>query len=175
MSPAQINLYFREWGAVRKHYTSTGIDPKLADSKRHELHRRALGCMKSSKDFTNADLDKVLGVFRAITSPADLGAQLRQLDQSEERAEALIGRARDLAARCVSRPGLEGTYLDGLARKIFGGAQGYRRLSEKNLAALCGILQRRIAQLTNPARARGKQAPGELAAACQAETAKNPF
>jgi hypothetical protein len=172
MSPAQTALYFREWGAVRAHYTARGIDPKQADAKRHELHRKALGLDKSSKDFTNSDLDKVLAVFWAITKPADLNAQLRQQDQAEGRFGKLLGDARTLASRCVSKPGLEGVYLDGMARKIFGPSQ-YHLLTEKQLGSLCGILRRRIAQLRAGPRARGKQAPGELSSAAMPND--NPF
>jgi hypothetical protein len=172
VSPAQTALYFREWGAVRAHFVARGIDPKQADAKRHELHRKALGVDKSSKDFTNADLDKVLSAFWAITKPADLNAQLRQQDQGEQRMSKLLGDARSLASRCVSKPGLEGVYLDGMARKVFETSQ-YHLLNEKQLGSLCGILRRRIAQLKAGPRARGKQAPGELSAA--AVPNENPF
>jgi hypothetical protein len=92
MNAAQTSLYFREWSAVRRHFIARGIDPKLADNKRHELHVKALGRAMSSKDFRNADLDKVLGVFRAITRPGDLNAQLHVEDSEiERRAEALEG------------------------------------------------------------------------------------
>jgi len=174
MTPAQTMLYFREWGAVRKHYTGQGIDPKQADAKRHELHRRALGVMKSSKDFTNADLDKVLGVFRAITQPGNLEAQLRQLDQAEKRFSALLDRARDLASRCVSKPGLEGRYLDGMALKIFGPAQ-YHLLNETQLGQLCGILQRRIDQIMKKAGEHYTQPVGAHKTAAQDKDDVNPF
>lgn len=175
MTAAQTMLYFREWGAVRKHYTRQGIDPKMADSKRHELHRRALGYMKSSKDFTNAEFDKVLAVFRAITQPGNLVAQLRALDQPAMREGELFTAVRVLASRCVTKPGLEDLYLNGMARKIFGAAHGYHDLGELKLAQLKGILERRVAQLSRAAQARGKQAPGELAAAGKAEAEEDPF
>ncbi len=90
MNAAQTSLYFREWGAVRRHFIAVGLDSKQADNKRHELHIRALGVRKSSKDFRNADLDKVLSVFRAITQPADLSGQIHlQECEEERRAEAL--------------------------------------------------------------------------------------
>lgn len=160
MSPLQTSLYFREWGMVRKHYTGQGIDPKQADAKRHELHRRALGLMKSSKAFTNADLDKVLATFRAITQPDNLEAQLRQVDQPEMRHSALLGRVRDLVGRCQVNQGNEGIYLDGMAQRIFRVTQ-YHKLDEKQLCQLAGILEKRISQIRQPAR--GKQAVGELA------------
>ncbi len=76
MSPKQKALYFREWARVRS------VDPS---ADRHALHTLALGTDKSSKEFTNADLDKVLGAFRAVTRPADLNAQVRQEKQPDIR------------------------------------------------------------------------------------------
>jgi hypothetical protein len=76
MSPAQTKLYWREWAAVRR------VDPK---ADRHALTVKALGRMKSSKEFGNADLDKVLGVFRAISKPSSVNAQMRQLNQPRTR------------------------------------------------------------------------------------------
>lgn len=157
MTGAQTMLYFREWQRVRDVRKAKGLPH--GDVYRHELHLKALGVRKSSKDFTNADLDKVLAVFRAITEPGNLMAQLHALDQPGERAAALREQVRELAMRCVDKPGLEGAYLDGMARRIFGPPQ-YHLLDERQLAQLAGILQRRIAQLANPRRAR--PAPGEL-------------
>jgi hypothetical protein len=122
----QTRLYFFHWGKVRKHYLEKGIDPKQADHKRHELHKRALGRDKSSKDFTNADLDRVIAVFRAVSDDANLDAQLRQLDQPENRRAALVKRCQAAAGSFI-----EGedeyeiarnvqAYLDGTADRMFG-------------------------------------------------------
>lgn len=92
-------LYWREWGAVRK------VDP-AAD--RHALHAQALGADKSHKDFSNADLDKVLGVFRAISDASNLNAQLRQAGQERFRLKFSIGKlapASYTAAICQDRFG----------------------------------------------------------------------
>ena len=126
MTAAQTSLYFFEWGQVRRHYLARGIDPKQADNKRHELHRRALGADKSSKDFTNADLDRLIAVFRAVYDGGNLDAQLAQLDQPENRRQAMIRRCHvaagsfigghddDAHARGVA------AYLDGTADRMFG-------------------------------------------------------
>lgn len=78
MTPKQTRIYWAAWGAVRK------ADPS---ADRHELHRRAFnGQDKSSKDFnTTTDLDAVLAVFRSISEPANLNAQLRPFHQAEKR------------------------------------------------------------------------------------------
>jgi hypothetical protein len=77
MTPKQKTLYWREWAAVRQ---------AKPDADRHTLHAEALGRDKSSNAFDNADLDKVLGVFRAISRPADVNAQIRQLNQPRIRS-----------------------------------------------------------------------------------------
>ena len=76
MTPKQNNLYWREWAAVHRARPSV---------QRHELHVQALGVDKSMTNLTNSDFDAVLGVFRAISRPADLDAQLRQLQQRRTR------------------------------------------------------------------------------------------
>lgn len=118
---------------------------------RHEIHRAALGQDKSSLDFTNAELDKVLAKFRAYSDGANLDAQLAAEDQPDLRTQALRANARDLASRCVSRAGTEGAYLDGMARKVFKIDQ-YHKLSERDLQKLCGILARRKRQLAMAAK-----------------------
>lgn len=76
MTPKQKHLYWREWSAVRH------ADP-TAD--RHQLHAEALGAPKSSSNFNNEDLDKVLAVFRAISQPWNLNAQLASANQPRKR------------------------------------------------------------------------------------------
>lgn len=76
MTAKQTALYFREWGKVHK---------RFPDIDRHDLHIRALGSDKSSKAFTNSDLDKILAAFKALTEPASLDAQLRQAKQDRVR------------------------------------------------------------------------------------------
>jgi hypothetical protein len=78
MTPKQTALYWREWAAAKR---ARGLE----DSDRHFLHSQALGYAASSKAFTNAELDKVLGIFRAYSRPGDLGGQLRQLNQQKTR------------------------------------------------------------------------------------------
>lgn len=80
MTAAQEKLYWREWGAVRK---------AQPDADRHDLHRRALqgNGRFSHKEFTNQQFDRVLGVFRAISKPASVDAQLRQQGQDRRRVE----------------------------------------------------------------------------------------
>jgi hypothetical protein len=78
MTQKQKDLYFVEWTRAKK-------AGQLKESDRHALHIQALGEDKSSKDFSNADLDKVLGAFRAISRPTSLNSQIRQIEQPQTR------------------------------------------------------------------------------------------
>jgi hypothetical protein len=89
MSPKQNSLYWREWSAVRK---KLAADPSAPAADRHALHIEALGADKSHHAFTNTDFDKVLAAFRAVTRPADLDAQLRQINQDRTRTLHAIQR-----------------------------------------------------------------------------------
>lgn len=151
MTPLQTAKYFREWGLVREHYRKKGIDPKLCDAKRHELHVRALGVKKSSKLFTNADLDKVLAVFYAITRPADLNTQLRQQEQQIERMRKMQDDCRDLvrrlpkAAEVDDRDFYVKNYLNKVSYSHTGKA--FAMLEEKELARILGILRDRLQEV----------------------------
>lgn len=145
MTAAQTNLYFFEWGRARKEYLGRGIDSKQADNKRHELHRRALGRDKSSKDFTNAELDKVIAVFRAVSDGGNLDAQLAALDQPENRRAAMVKRCHAAAGSFVD--GAEGVqrYLDGTADRMFGVAfvhLDHGQDGNAQLAKVMGALER---------------------------------
>lgn len=80
MTTAQDKLYWREWAAVKRM-----AGDEASENLRHDLHIRALGEDKSHKDFSNAEFDLVLGAFRAVSRPADVDAQLRQLNQRRAR------------------------------------------------------------------------------------------
>jgi hypothetical protein len=57
---------------------------------RHDLHKRALGIDKSHLSFSNADFDKVLGVFRSYSQAENLNAQVRQERMPRTRLEHKI-------------------------------------------------------------------------------------
>jgi hypothetical protein len=151
MTSAQTNLYFFEWGRVRRHFLAKGIDPKQADAKRHELHRRALGRARSSKEFTNAELDKVIAVFRAVSDGGNLDAQLAQLEQPENRRKLMLGRC-DRAVRSfiagnddAHTAELVRRYLDGTADRMFGvpfGRLDHNQDGSAQLAKVMGALER---------------------------------
>jgi hypothetical protein len=157
MTPAQTRRYFWEWARVRDVLKSRGVVAGI-DQRRHEIHKQALGVMKSSRDFTNADFDKVLAAFLAITEPDNLNAQLKAIEQPELRVKMMTERIYELAKQVVDKPGSEQRYLDGLSRKVF--RCDLADLSERQLGALTGIVTARVRQLER--RNQPKQAPGAL-------------
>lgn len=149
MTPAQNALYWREWAAVRR------VEP-AAD--RHALHVRALGRDKSHTAFSNADFDKVLGVFRAITQPENLGSQLRQIRMPRTRLLHAIARLADAA----------------YARKIAADKFGTRELESLSDAQLDQL--RLTLHSRSRARARENAAPAPaLAPAENPEQMEVPF
>jgi len=64
MTASQNKHYWRVWGEVRRMLIELGeFSSADAAEERHAIHVEALGCEKSSKDFTNKDLDAVLDHF----------------------------------------------------------------------------------------------------------------
>ena len=138
MTALQHRKYLSEWGLVRKHFRAQGLEPKACDAKRHELHMKALGRDKSSLDLTNAEFDKILAVFSAISRPADLSTQLRLQDQAPERAARRQARAVELLTSLdVAAHGHQG-YLDFLSRQICGRA--WEQLAEIEQEKILGVL-----------------------------------
>lgn len=93
MTIKQHKLYIGEWSKVAK------TTQCATNEYRYELHEKA-HAPRSSKDFTNADLDRVLGVFRAISQPANLAMQMRQQSQPATR---LIWKIKRLAPEAYWR------------------------------------------------------------------------
>lgn len=64
MTSKQNSRYWREWGQIRKLLVEMGdFSKEDADAERMQIHERALGTAKSSKDLTNRDLDKIFDAF----------------------------------------------------------------------------------------------------------------
>ena len=132
MTRKQIYLYWTEWRGVKKVLAQKMyMEPKEAEGYRHTLHVKALGYDKSSKEFTNAEFDKILATFRAYTRPADLDGQLRQLEQPKIRAAHAL-------QRLVTRLNLTPEYVDGMALKIC--KKKVSRCDEKDLPKLIAAL-----------------------------------
>ena len=151
MTAAQTQLYFFEWGNARKWYLAHGLDPKQADNKRHTLHRQALGTDKSSKDFTNADLDKVLAAFRGVSRPDDFNAQMDIQEQPERRLGKMQAEAWGIVRKVgwvmkASDPQFAAeNYLNKLARSVTGKSDvRFEEIGERETGRVLGILKHRL-------------------------------
>jgi len=118
MSPKQTQLYWREWACVVRARRARGED--ASDAVRKELHKRALGKEKSSKELNNRDFDAVLGVFRAESQSANVAAQVRQIRQPRAR---LLGKVAELVA-CLElyHPDADGYVREIIRDKFCGGS-----------------------------------------------------
>lgn len=127
MTPAQNQLYFREWAKAKSVYvTYAGYSPKEAEALRHELHRDALGSDKSHLDFTNDDFDAVLDAFASVavleSGPSD----------GQSRAESMPRRR---AIFAVEKYGLPDPYVMAISVDQFG-TPDWRSLSIPDLRLL---------------------------------------
>lgn len=114
LTRAQNALYWREWSAAKRalmpgRETWTKLEE---ETRRHELHREALGHDKSHLDFTNDDFDKVLGALRAISKPGDLNAQLRQVRGAHRRARFALD-------QLIAEHGVDRNYVQGIIDQMF--------------------------------------------------------
>lgn len=155
MTPSQTRMYFSLIGRVRDVYKGKGL--AFGDVQRHALHQKALGVMKSSKDFTNVDLDKVKATILAIVEPGNLTAQLNQLDQPERRLGKLQASCWGIVHQI---PKIKDShdpqynaehYLDTIARSLTG--RVFEKLDEKDVARVLGILRHRLGEKIPAARA----------------------
>ena len=146
MTKRQTLLYFRLWNDVRRVLLRQGVTPAAVDGHRHDLHEVALGYQRSSKEFTNAELDKVLAHFRAIAHPDDLTSQLDAQQQARKRKLFVLdGLCRQL--------GVERSYAEGIVRRMNSrGSLAHSHLDDlddaglrKALSALNAELHRRRA------------------------------
>lgn len=145
MTSRQTAKYFAEFGRLRAVYRARGLDSTAIEARRHALIHRALGGPKSSKTFTNSELDRVLAAIRAELAPADFAAQLALQEQPERRISILQSRLHVLSQHLGIEPGHEAAYVLGMARRMFGAAT-IAELGERNLQQLEGALRRAVAR-----------------------------
>lgn len=124
MTKAQTARYWRDWGRVRKVLVELGEFSKAdADEQRKVIQREAIGCDKSSKDLTNADLDKVFKAFAAVLVMVDGPAASEEISGPRKR---LIW--------AIEQLGLDADTLAGIMLQQFKSAEDWRSLDEKRLA-----------------------------------------
>ena len=87
MTPKQHKLYIGTWLRVKDTLIRLGgYSKEEAEAKRHEIHAEALGKAKSSKAFTNADLDRVLDAFQSYLGLTDPRQSKRAVEEPRKRA-----------------------------------------------------------------------------------------
>lgn len=94
-----------------------------ADAERKEIHRRALGCDKSSKDLTNKDLDLIFDSFKSY---------LVLLEGPTKKSDVPDGECKRLIW-AITQTGLPDPYLNSIAFDQFG-VDDWRTLPESKLA-----------------------------------------
>jgi hypothetical protein len=150
MNNAQLAKYHvmkKQWSDTRKERNQPA-DQAALDA----LQIRKIGRACSSKVFTQADLDKMVGAFLAETDDGNLDAQIAQIEQPEKRRAALEARIFAAGAKIVT-PGCDReqtewrviNYVGGIVANM-GEARRWPILDERLLGKLAGILEARAAR-----------------------------
>lgn len=146
-------MYWGEWARLRDVLVAKGKTHAQVEEHRHALTVRALGVPKSSKAFSNSDLDRVLARIRAEREPSNLDAQLALQDSPEKRRAYLLDR---LDRACwamyaeggdfrMAQPETRSRYVAGTARKVIGKEPA--DCSDAELGKVLGCLETRAARL----------------------------
>lgn len=167
MSPRQSAMYWAEWARLRDMLRARGHTVAQVEEYRHNLTRRALGVLKSSKDFTNADFDRVLARLKAESDPANLDAQLSLQDSPDRRRAYLLHRLSECCAELFTvggderlrEPAAREGYIRGTARNVC--KHELEQCTDADLGKVLGCLEARLRRLV------AKLPPASLA--------ENPF
>lgn len=73
----KVLTFARQRAAARDGVTPGRPQPVTLDDLRHGAHWLALGKDKSSENLTNADVDRVVTLFRLLQDPDDLDARMK--------------------------------------------------------------------------------------------------
>lgn len=146
-------MYWGEWARLRDVLVSRGKTHTQVEEHRHALTVRALGVAKSSKAFSNADLDRVLARIRAEREPANLDAQLALEDSPEKRRAYLLDRLdracwamyADGGDNRMAQPETRLRYIAGTARNVIG--KDPDDCTDAELGKVLGCLEARVARL----------------------------
>lgn len=127
MSRRQSALYWDLWRQVCARQGWGRADGE----RRHDAHTAALGHDKSSKEFTNADFDRIKMHFRLLIDPEDLEAAVFLEDPSQGTVKRLLHAIGKVPEALVLR----------IARERFGVAN-WRGLAPDQLHQLLMTLKR---------------------------------
>ena len=147
MTAAQTAMYFAEWGKVRQGLRDQGKSSAECETHRRDLTRKALGHQKSSKYFTNAELDKVLAAIKAQSGPADFNSQMRVQDSPDIRRAAMMEKCKRACWEMyqLGDNGManhDDAYIAGTARNVV--KKPIENCTAEDLAVVLGCLMRKL-------------------------------
>ncbi|HSI11757.1 MAG TPA: hypothetical protein VK961_06915 [Chthoniobacter sp.] len=91
MNAAQRMMLFKLWQEAWKIFRRQGVPAKENDQRRRDATRQAFGYDRSWKEnWTESEVDKMKAHLLALTQPADMTAQMEQLNQSRRRHRWVI-------------------------------------------------------------------------------------
>jgi hypothetical protein len=139
-------MYWAEWGKLRDVLRDRGLTFAQIEEHRHAVTRRALGVAKSSKLFTNRDLDAVLARIKAEREPGNLNAQMEIQESPEKRRAKVLEGCFHACSEIYNNGGNNsfrdlGTcerYIGGIARNVI--KKSVADCTAEELAKVRGIL-----------------------------------
>jgi hypothetical protein len=157
MNASQNAMYWAEFAKLRDVLRARGKHAAEIEAHRHALTRRALGVDKSSKLFTNADLDKVLARIKAEREPGNLNAQLALQDSPEKRRQFVFDRCVEMCSRMwshgadtrLAQVSAQHNYIRGTARNVI--KKEVEACTAEDLAKVLGCLEARCNRLEKAA------------------------
>jgi hypothetical protein len=128
MTLSQIKFYRARWAKVKKVLVEmAGMSAAEAEEERYEITREALGVNKSSKDFTQRDLDRVLQAFDGYLVLIDGPSSSPQREVAQPLARLIW---------TIEKTGLNDAYISKISQDKFGTAD-WRTMPERRLRFLC--------------------------------------
>jgi len=154
MTLRQQAMYWAEWSKLRDVLRAKGKTAGEIEAHRYNVTLRAIGSAKSSKLFSNGELDRVIARIKAETSPGDFGAQMRQQEQPDRRRAAALERC-DRAALAMADGSCgeyqfatletRQRYIASMAKRLCG--KWPDQCDEADLSKVAGVLEARVKQL----------------------------
>ena len=127
MTYEQMKLYRTRWAKVKKVLVEmAGMSNQEAEEERHAITLEAIGEAKSSKDFSQRELDKILDAF-------DDYLILVEGPSSDAKRSASQPVAR--LVWIIEQTGLQDAYVASISQDKFG-VSNWRSLSEKQMRLL---------------------------------------
>ena len=148
-----MGMYWAEWAKLRDVLREKGKSYQQIEDYRHALTRRAIGADKSSKLFTNRDLDAVLARIKAEREPGNLDAQIALQESPDKRRAFLLTRCDECCGEMFSHGGdlrmakseIRAGYIRGTARNVI--KKEIDDCTDAEIAKVLGCLEARLVRL----------------------------